>query len=308
LYDIIDIIVSVLASSLPLTAPILLAGLGELYSERSGVMNLGVEGIMSISALVAIMVTYQSGSYLLGFFAAIIIGLIFGVLHGFITVKIAVNQLIAGLLLYSLADYLAMFIYSIVVKTYVPLVRPLPNIKVPLLGDIPLVGTILFNQPAYVYLSLIMVPLMGFFLYRTSWGLAIRSAGENPEATAASGINVNLVRFACVLLGSALAGLAGATISIGYVGIYQKGIIAGRGWLAIIAVILGAWNPYWLVLSSWVLGTGYALAATLLTIMGGLAHYYFYLMIPYITGLIVVLFSSKRTRGPAALTVPYKRK
>lgn len=304
----IDMIVSILSSSFPLMAPILIAGLGELIAERSGVINLGIEGVMSVSALIALIVTYNTGNHALGFLSGIAVGVVFGLAYAYTTVYIAVNQLITGLLFFILGGNIASFIYSLVTKRQVPIVTPLPNLEIPVLKDVPLFGRVLFNQPLYVYVSFILTAAIYYILYKTSLGLAIRSSGENPEAVAAAGIDVNLLRFVCVVVGSALAGLAGAVISIGHIGLFQTGLIAGRGWLAIISVIVAGWNPVNLVLSSWVLGFGFSMAASLLALGGAVAQYYFYLTIPYILSLAVVLLVPGGRRGPAALTVPYKRR
>ncbi|MEM1558017.1 MAG: ABC transporter permease [Thermoproteota archaeon] len=304
----IDTITSILSSSFPLMAPILIAGLGELIAERAGVINLGVEGIMSASSLIALVVTYFSGDYALGFLSGIGVGAVFGLAYAFIVVTIAVNQLIAGLLFFIFGQNIASFIYRLVIKYQVPSVNPLPNVEIPVVKELPIIGRAFFSQPLYVYVSLFLVFIIRVVLHKTSWGLAIRSAGENPEAVAAAGINVNLLRFICVVVGSMFAGFAGAVISVGYIGLYQTGLIAGRGWLAIIAVIVAGWNPINLLLSSWVLGLGFSTAASLLTLRGGIAQYYFYLTLPYVFSLFVVLLIPGRRRGPAALTVPYKRR
>ena len=148
---------------------------------------------------------------------------------------------------------------------------------------------------------------MGFILYRTTWGLSIRGTGENPEASDAAGINVTRVRIICVVLSGVFAGLAGASITLGYIGLYGRGIAAGRGWIAIIVVILSRWSPYRAILASLLFGFGYALAANLIGVGVGIP-YFFLLMIPYIFALIVIIFLLRKTRGPAALTIPYKRK
>ena len=172
----------------------------------------------------------------------------------------------------------------------------------------------LFEQNALVYLSIATAVVMGLLLYKTSWGLKIRAVGENPEAADAAGVNVNLTRTMCVLIGTALAGVGGASISIGYLGLYNTGdtIVAGRGWIAIVVVIFARWSPYRAIIGSWIFGLGYSLSSTLIVSGGGLPallnNSYFLLMLPYIFALIVIIVFHRGTKPPSYLTVPYKRR
>jgi len=294
-----------------MTVPILFASVGEVYTERSGVLNLSVEGIMTVSAFFALWTTFLTGSYFNGILAGIAIALFFGLFFAFVCVKITVNQLIAGLLFYTLGIAIADFSYRYVLRIAVPIVEPLPPLKLPILRSIPYIGTILFEHNVLVYISFVIPIIMGLILYKTVWGLKIRSVGENPQAADAAGVKVNLIRFLCVIIGAAFAGLGGSYITLGHLGTYVAGgaTVAGRGWIAILVAILSGWNPYRCILGSWIFGLGYAIAAELISSYGGsLASSYFFLMIPYIFALIVILVFRKTTRPPAALTVPYKRK
>ncbi len=168
-----------------------------------------------------------------------------GALHSFATVRMGVNQLIAGLMIYFLALYIGDFGYVIVTKTTYLHVRPISPVHIPILSNLPVVGPILFSQNVLVYASFAVAILLGFVLYRTTWGLKIRAVGENPEAADSAGINVNLVRHLCVILGATLAGLAGASLVLGYLGLYSTGdtLVAGMGWIAIVVVIFARWSP-----------------------------------------------------------------
>ncbi len=309
-----DLVVSILAASLPLTMPILYASIGEVYAEKSGVLNMGIEGVMGLSALVSLWVTFATGSYLYGLVAAIIAGAAMGTLHSFATVKIGINQLIAGLLIYSLSGGIADFVYRILTATSFPVVRPLQPEHIPILSDLPVVGPILFSQNILVYASFAVALLLGLVLYRTTWGLKIRAVGENPEASDAAGINVNLVRHLCVILGGVLAGVAGASLVLGYLGLYNAGdtLVAGRGWIAIVVVIFARWSPYKAIAGSWVFGLGYSIAATFIGsgIFSSLGPGtgYFLLAIPYIFAIFFILVFHRGTKSPSSLTVPYKRK
>ena len=314
----VDLATSILQASLPMTMPILFAAVGEVYAERAGVLNLGVEGIMALGAFVGLWTTFLTGSYPLGILAAIGAGMAMGLLHAFACVKIGVNQLIVGLMIYTIGGGIADFAYSHVLTSVVPLVRPLQPITIPVVGSyldsIPYVGPMLFEQNALVYLSILVAVVMGLLLYKTTWGLKIRSVGENPEAADAAGINVNLSRTLAVMLGAGLAGLAGATLTLGYLGLYNTGYTttAGRGWIAIVVVIFARWSPYRAILGSWIFGLGYSLSATLIG-SGAIGSTftsspYFFLMIPYIFALIIILVFHRGTKPPSSLTVPYKRR
>ncbi|HEV2225262.1 MAG TPA: ABC transporter permease [Nitrososphaerales archaeon] len=308
---------SILQASLPLSMPIVFAAVGETYAERAGVLNLGIEGIMGLAAFVALWTTFLTGSYPLGILTAMGAALALGLLHTFATVRVGVNQLIMGLLIYTVGGGIADFSYRLVISSF-PSVRPLAPVQIPLVGDslvgIPFIGPALFQQNALVYLSLLVALVLGLALYKTTWGLKVRSVGENPEAADAAGINVNLTRHLCVLLGAALAGLAGASITLGYVGLYTSGdsTIAGRGWIAIVVVIFARWSPYRAILGSWVFGLGYAISAAFIGsgtgIPGLTSNPYFLLMLPYLFALVVILVFHRGTKPPSSLTVPYKRR
>lgn len=312
----VDLATSILEASMPLTMPILFAAIGEVYAERAGVLNMGIEGVMTLAAFVSLWTTFLTGSYPLGIVAALGTGVVLGIVHSVATVKVGVNQLIVGLLIYTIGSGIADFAYTHVLSTTLPTVRPLPAINIPVVGNylvaIPYVGPMIFQQNVLVYLSFASAIAMGLILHRTTWGLKIRAVGENPEAADAAGINVNLTRHLCVMLGAALAGLGGAALTLGYLGLYNTGdsIVAGRGWIAIVVVIFARWSPYRAILGSWIFGLGYALSATLIGSGGGLSglnNPYFLLMLPYVFALIVILIFHRGTKPPSSLTVPYKR-
>lgn len=314
----VDLATSILQASLPLSMPILFAAVGEVYAERAGVLNMGMEGVMTLAAFISLWTTFLTGSFLLGVLAALAVGVALGLLHSFACVKVGVNQLIVGLLVYTIGGGIADFAYRHVTASTLPLVKPLPAIAIPMVGtylaNIPYVGPIIFQQNAFVYLSFALAIVMGLLLYKTTWGLKIRSVGENPEAADAAGINVNLTRHLCVILGASLAGLGGAAITLGYLGLYNTGgsIVAGRGWIAIVVVIFARWSPYRAILGSWIFGLGYATSATLIGTGGGLSvltsNPYFLLMIPYVFALVVIFIFHRGTKPPSSLTVPYKRR
>lgn len=304
-----DTLTLILSGSVTLAIPILFSALGEIYDQRAGVLNLGLEAIMSLSAFVALWVGSITGSYLMGTLAAILVGGLVALIHGFACITIGINQIISGLLLVTLADGIANFSYvSIIRLSGVP--RALPTLKpipIPGLSQIPVLGPVLFQQNIFVYLAFLFAIAFGFVLYKTTWGLKIRGVGENPQACDAAGINVNRIRYLCVILSGVMAGFGGAFLSLGYLGLYGSGIASGRGWIAIIVVILSCWSPYRAILGSLIFGVGYSTAANLIGIGIGVSGYLLQ-MFPYIIALIAISLMFKRTKGPSALTVPYRRK
>jgi general nucleoside transport system permease protein len=309
-----DLLVLILATSLPLTMPILYAAIGEIYAESSGVLNLGIEGVMSLSAFVSLYTTVSTGSVLYGVIAGMAAGAVMGGLHSFVTVRIGANQLITGLMIYFLALYAGDFSYVIVTKTERLNVHPIPPVHIPVLSSLPGIGPILFGQNLLVYGSFGVALALGLVLYKTTWGLKIRAVGENPEAADSAGINVNLIRNLCVILGGTLAGLAGASLVLGYLGLYSTGdtLVAGMGWVAIVVVIFARWSPYKAIFGAWVFGLGYSVSSMLIgsgLFSGfGTASGYFLLTIPYIVVIVIILVFHRGTKAPSSLTVPYKRK
>ncbi len=302
----IDIITSILSASLILATPILFASIGELYSQRAGVMNLGIEGIMALGGLAALWVTFVTGSFALGLLAALVVGGLAASIHSFASVTIGINQLISGLMIFTLASAIANFGYRMMFEVVPPTVEPLQPLGFFGLDQLPIVGPILFGQNALVYLGLALALIMGFVLSRTTWGLRVRGVGEAPGACDAAGINVNAVRHLCVIFGGLMAGLGGAAITLGFLGIYQGGLVAGRGWIAIVVVIFARWNPYRAIIGSLMFGLGFSVASNLIG-TGVEIPYYLLLMLPYLLALVVILFVHKGTKAPSALTVPFSR-
>ncbi|MHA2091825.1 MAG: ABC transporter permease, partial [Candidatus Kariarchaeaceae archaeon] len=303
---IVELITSILAVGVLLAVPILFVSIGEVYNERAGVINLGLEAIITLSAFAGLWVTFETGDFFLGTLAAVVTGAGVGLIHSFTCVKMRVNQLIAGLLILTLVVGLANFLYNIALQSAVPIVTPLPSIDIPFLSDIPVLGEILFQHNAFVYLAYFLAIVFGLILYKTTWGLKIRAVGENPEACDAAGINVNLIRHLCDIFSGAMAGLAGAYMSLGYLGLFDSGIAGGRGWIAIIVVIFSRWSPFRAILGSLIFGLGYSVAANL--IGGGYIPSnlnYLILIMPYLVALVIIVLFRGTTKAPSALTVPY---
>lgn len=297
-----------LAATLRLATPILITALGEMVAERSGVMNLGIEGIMIIGAFAGFAAAYLSGNTWIAFAAAGLAGALLGLLMAFLSVNLSANQIVAGLGIWILCQGLASFLYRRFFGVadsplIIDVLQPLP---LPLLSRIPILGETLFTQNIVVYLTLLAVPLLAFFFQRTAWGLAIDAAGENPHAADAAGLNVGLIRYAAVVFGGLMAGLGGAYLALALYGLFTPDLSTGLGWIAIAVVIFGRWQPFHVLLGALIFGAAQALQFRLQA-MDFPLPYQFLLMLPFLVTLIIVVFFVRDEGGPAALTKPFRR-
>jgi simple sugar transport system permease protein len=233
-----------LASALVLTTPILLAAMGELISERAGVLNVGLDGYMLAGAFFSYLLTYETHSLFLGVLGGVAAGMVFAAVMGLLTVEAKADQIVTGvginLAAIGLTSYLFDEIFGDKAQAVVPIIG---NLKIPVLSSIPDFGPALFNNDWTMYFAFLLVPASWFLLYRTKWGLAVRAAGELPSGADTAGISVKRVRWAGVLTAGALAGLGGANLAIVQVGIFHQQMTGGRGFLALVAVIFGRWKP-----------------------------------------------------------------
>ncbi len=233
-----------LTSALVLTTPILLAGIGELISERAGVLNVGLEGMMLTGAFFSYYVAWVSGNLAAGVFSGIAAGMMFGVVMGLLAIEAGADQIVSGVGINLAAVGLTSYLFDQIFGNLPQIVLPtVGSLAIPGLSDIPDIGPALFDQDIILYLAFLSVPAAWFLLFRTKWGLAIRAAGELPAAADTAGISVRRVRWAGVLAASGLAGLAGAHLAVVQVGIFHQEMTAGRGFLALVAVIFGRWRP-----------------------------------------------------------------
>jgi len=296
--------------------------LGGIFNERSGIMNLGLEGMMLIGAMTAFSVTVKTGNPWLGLILAMIAGGLLSQVHAFITITLQADQVVSGLALTFLGTGISLVLGEGLSKAGV--ISLLPVLSIPLLSQIPLLGKIFFfNQSILVYLGYLMVPLCWWFINRTRPGLHLRAVGEYPAAADALGINVYRVRYFYVFVGGLFAGLAGATISLAISpGWFSELTTAGQGWIAIGLVIFSQWDPFRAMFGSYVFG---ALRRLILDIQGpailfGIANPFYYnpyygfflQMLPYAFTIIVLVIGSKeavkkRLGAPAALGIPYIR-
>ncbi|OGO66903.1 MAG: hypothetical protein A2029_13045, partial [Chloroflexi bacterium RBG_19FT_COMBO_47_9] len=288
----ITIIVSVLTSTLKIATPLLLAALGELVTERSGVMNLGVEGTMLIGAFAGFVAAYSSDSLAVGYVAAVIAGGAMSLFMVFMAATLKVDQTVTGLSINLLASGLTLFLYRVRFTDInnLPTIVPEGKVPIPILSDIPFIGGILFNQNWLTYFALIMVPIIAIFLYKTKFGLAIRAIGENPRAADTVGWNVTKYQYYCVIFGGMMSGLGGAFITIGSLPNFLPDLIAGRGWLAVILVIAGNWQPWWIFIATLIFGFLDAVGLQMQGIGVPVPHQLL-LALPFVIALLVLMGS-----------------
>ncbi len=300
---------ALLAAAIPAGTAILYACLGELLCERAGVLNLGVEGMMLVGALGGFAASQWSGSVWVGAGAALLVGGLLAAIHALLTVGLRANQVVSGLALTLFGAGLSAFLGQGLVGQ--PVVAAFRDVPVPVLADLPFLGRILFRQDALVYLSYGLVPLLGWFVFRTRPGLRLRAVGERPEAADAMGVGVARLRAGYVVAGGALAGLGGAAISLGTNPGWTENMTAGRGWIAVALVIFAGWDPRRAALGAYLFG-GVEAAQFRLQDAGVGIPSFFLAMLPYLfTILVLVLATRERTRrrfgAPAALGRPYLR-
>ena len=286
--------------------PLLYGSLAEVYAERSGMMVTAIEGIFLMGAWAGFVGLYLSGSILLGLLLAVLAGLLTAALYGWICVYLNQHQVVTGTAINILALGMCSFLHRVIFGIPIsPLtVTPLPLLPVPLLSSIPFIGPILFNQNILTYALYLLVPISYFVLFKTSLGLTIRSAGENPQAVDVAGVNVYRIRFAMVLLAGVMGGLAGAFYSIGYLGMFTTTIIGGRGWIAFAICFLGNWNPKGALIGTLVFGFAEAVAIYMQSSGSLVFPNELFIALPYIL-TIVLTISRKSFNVPAELGTPY---
>lgn len=301
-------LIALLSASIRLTVPILFAALGGMYSERAGVNNIGLEGFMLIGAFTGVVGSYYSGSYWVGALMAVIFGVLIAGIFAYVTVKIKINQIVSGVAINLLAVGLTSFFFRALFGiTTVPItVEAFKPLEIPFLSSIPIIGEVFFKQTILVYIAFILVPISSYILYRTSWGLSIRTVGEHPMAADTVGIPVDKVRTICVLLSGALASLGGAFLSLGQFNMFVDNMVSGRGFIAVAAVIFGKWSPKGVLLAS--LLFGFADALQIRVQMTNInIPYQFLLMFPYILTVVAVTGIVGKSSAPRALGRPYEK-
>jgi general nucleoside transport system permease protein len=299
------VLLGILASGIRLATPYLFASIGEAYSQRSGVLNLGVEGQMLLGAFVAFYVAKLTGNLWLGVLGGMGVGALMGLAMAFVTINLHAKQGISGIGFYLFGLGMSNLLFQLLVGT-VETVSGFPRISIPLLSRIPWIGNIFFNQNILVYIAFLLVPVSSYVLNKTTLGLKIRAVGQNPEAADSLGVSVARVRYFTVIFGGTMSGLAGASLSIALLNVFQQGMTAGQGFIAVALVYFGAWRPW-----------GVLAGALLFSLVNGLQLWIqvlgipiapeFAVMMPYILTILVLTLSVSKVRAPAALTKPFER-
>lgn len=297
-----------LSASLRLSMPLAFAALGGLWSERSGVLNIGLEGMLLTGAFVSAAATfYTGGNVWLGTLAALFLGGLVGLLHAFLCVTLRVDQLVSGLAINLSAAGLTAFMSRLVFTS--DTTQKLPGmgaIAIPGLSQIPILGALLFNQDPLVYLLLLLVPLCTYILFNTSLGLTLRAVGEYPRAADTSGIPVMRVRYISVILSGVLAALGGAYLVLVHVKFFTEDISAGKGYIALAALIFGRWHPVSTVLACLLFGASEALQLRIQAFNLNIP-YQFLVMLPYAIALLAMIGLAGKSTPPAALGIPYNK-
>ncbi|MEP7288563.1 MAG: ABC transporter permease [Chloroflexota bacterium] len=301
-------IVLIAAQGVSASASYLYASLGEAFGQRSGVFNLGVDGIMLMGAFTAFYTVYNGQSPLVGVLAAALVGAAMGLLMAFISVTLKAEQGISGIGLYMFGLGLSTLLFDTLIKSVRPIDHGFDKLPIPVLSTIPVIGPILFNQNLMVYGALLLVPISWFVLNKTTLGLNIRAAGQNPQAADAMGVNVALVRYFAVTFGGTMAGIAGASLSIAQTNIFQQNMTNGIGFIAVALVYFGGWSPIGILggtllfsvvttLQLWIQTLGVPISPSLIS------------MLPSVVTIIALVLAVYfyRTQAPSALGQPYRR-
>jgi ABC-type uncharacterized transport system permease subunit len=304
-----ELVVAICLAAIASGTSILLPALGEALTERSGVQNLGVEGMMLMGALFGYIVDIETENIGLAFAAAIVAATSLALVHAFLSVTLRANQIVSGLAVTLFGSGLTAFLGKPFVGAQAPVL--ISRVPIPGLSQIPVLGQILFSQDPVVYASFVLVPVLWYFIYRTRPGLNLRAIGESPATADAMGVGVASRRYLYTLVGGALAGIGGAYLSLGYTNTWVEGMTAGRGWIAVGLVVFGTWDPVRVMAGAYLFGfvDGFQLRAQGL---GSTVPSFFLNMLPYLVTVLVVSLSSgerlqRRLGIPRSLGLPYWR-
>lgn len=299
------VLVGILASGIKLATPYLYASLGETFGQKSGVLNLGVEGIMLLGAFAAFYTTFVTENLWFGVLAAIIVGGIMGLLVAVINVTLKAEQGISGIGVYLFGLGMSELLFQKTLGT-VETVSGFSSVHIPFLSDIPIIGEIFFQQNILVYIAYLMVPIAWFVLGKTTLGLKIRAVGENPEAADTLGVSVSGVRYFTEIFGGVMAGIAGASLSIALLNVFQQNLTSGLGFIAVALVYFGGWRPLGVLVGSLIFSMINALQLWVQVLNIPIPSD-FAVMMPYVLTILALIIAVQRVRPPSALTKPYER-
>jgi len=303
--------ISLLQLTMVMMAPLIIACLGEIIIERSGILNVGIEGIVTVGSVAGFLGTFMMGSPVLGCLTAMMAGGILSLLLAYFAISMRANQIVVGLGIFVLGLGLSPLSYRLAVGVVQspPQIKTLTEVPIPLLGSIPYVGEVLFRQNVLVYLAYFLVAAVAFFLFKTPLGLRLRSCGENPRAADSLGINVTAMRYGACVVGGFFLGLAGAYLPLLITGTFTDNLVNGRGWLALMLVIFGRWMPLWAFLGALLFAyvDAFQFKVSSLPQMAKAVPPQFLLMLPYVFAMLVLVKVASGAEAPRALTRPYDR-
>lgn len=299
------VLVGILASGIRLATPYLYAAIGETFGQKSGVLNLGVEGIMLLGAFAAFYTTFITENLWLGLLAAIVVGGILGLVVAVINVTLNAEQGISGIGVYLFGLGMSELLFQKTLGT-VETVSGFSPVNIPILSDIPIIGEIFFQQNILVYLAFLMVPIAWFVLAKTTLGLKIRAVGENPEAADTLGVSVSGVRYFTQIFGGIMSGVAGASLSIALLNVFQQNLTSGQGFIAVALVYFGGWRPVGVLVGSLIFSMVNALQLWVQVLNLPIPSD-FAVMMPYVLTIVALIVAVQRVRPPSALTKPFER-
>lgn len=300
-----QVIIGILTSGIRLATPYLYASIGETFGQRSGVLNLGVDGIMLLGAFAAFYAVYATGNLALGVLLAIVVGGFMGLAMAFISVTLQAEQGISGIGVYLFGLGMSDLLFQQTLGT-VETIQGFPRLPIPLLSEIPVIGQIFFQHNLLVYIAYALVPISWFVINKTTIGLKIRAVGQNPEAADSLGVSVAGVRYFTVTLGGMFSGVAGASLSIALLNVFQQNMTAGLGFIAVALVYFGGWRPFGVLFGALIFSLVNALQVWV-QVLGIPIPSDFAVMMPYVLTIVVLVLSVQRVTQPAALTKIYER-
>lgn len=299
---------SLWAAVLRIATPLIFGVLGALLCERAGVLNLGIEGIMTMGAMTGWLTVYMGGDLWMGLLVAALCGAVIGFLHAIMTVPLGLSQHVSGLGITLFASALAYYLYRLLVEVgdLPPTIEPFRPLDVPFFSEIPVLGPIVFQQTMPTYLALISVAVLAYVLAKTPLGLAIRMTGENPHAVEAQGLNPILIRIGAVVAGSALMAIGGAFLTTAAFNSFFPEMVQGRGWICIALVVFASWRPGKALVGALLFAFFDAYQLRLQTVVEGVP-YQLFLMAPYVLSIVALVLVARRAEVPEALMAPFRR-
>lgn len=301
-----SVIIGILTSGIRLATPYLYAAIGETFGQRSGVLNLGVEGQMLLGAFASFYVVFRTENLWLGLLTAMIVGALMGLAMAYVTVNLQAEQGISGIGFYLFGLGMSDLLFKMLLGT-VETVKGFSVTPIPLLSKIPVIGKIFFQQNILVYIAFLLVPTAWFILNKTTLGLKIRSVGENPDAADSLGVSVAKIRYFTIILGGTLSGVAGASMSIALLNVFQQNMTSGLGFIAVALVYFGAWRAWGVLAGALLFSMVQAIQLRMQIIESISLSPDLAVMLPYILTIIVLVASVSRVRAPSALTKPFDR-